>query len=76
MGHFLLIYDRSTGNLVRQEEYSSSGDAMRARFDAEVEFEGHDEIEVVALDAASEDEMRRTHGRYFMGLDELVARMA
>lgn len=76
MGHFVLIYDRRAGQLVRQEEHVSSQDAMRARFKAEVEFEDQPDIEVVALDAASEEELRRTHGRYFLTLAELAERMA
>ncbi|MDO9355771.1 MAG: hypothetical protein Q7T55_18885 [Solirubrobacteraceae bacterium] len=75
MAHFLLIYDRSTGTLVRQEQYDSGVDAMRARFKAEIEFDGRDEIEVAALDAASEEDLRRTHGRYFLTLAELADRL-
>ncbi len=76
MAHFLLIYDRSAGKLVRQESYGSNGEAMRARFVAEGEFAGRPEIEVVVLVAESEEAMRRTHGRYFLGLSELVDRLA
>lgn len=75
MGHFVLIYDRRAGELVRQSEHESAQDAMRARFAAEIEFDDRPEIEVVALDAASEEELRRTHGRYFLGLAELVDRI-
>jgi hypothetical protein len=76
VSHFLLIYDRDAGQLVRQESYATGDDAMRARFAAEGEFAGRDEIEIVALVAESEEAMRITHGRYFLGLSELVARIA
>lgn len=75
MSHFLLIYDRTAGLLLRHEEYDSSLDAMRARFKAEIEFEDRPEVEVAALDAASEEELRRTHGRYFLTLAQLADRL-
>ena len=76
MSHFLLVYDRTAGTLVRQQEYDTSEAAMQARFAAEDEFAGRPEIEVVSISAASEEELRRTHGRYFLTLDELAARLA
>ena len=51
-------------------------DALEARFAAEAKHNGDANIEIVALAAASEDDLRRTHGRYFLGLSELVARMS
>lgn len=75
MPTFLVIYDRAAGTLVRSEAFADHHSAMRARFDAEVEFRGRDEVEIVALSATSEDALRRTHGRYFLGLDELAERM-
>ena len=76
MSHFLLVYDRDAGRLVRKQRYESSADAMRARFAAESEFAGRPEIEIVALGAESEEDLRVTHGRYFLSLTELVDRMA
>ena len=76
MTHFLLVYDRDAGQLVRKQQFAERVDAMQARFRAESEFADRREIEVVALDAESEDEMQRTHGRYFFGLSELADRMA
>jgi hypothetical protein len=75
VAHFLLVYDRDAGQLVRQEHYDTSAEAMRARFVAEAEFAGQAEIEIVALVAESEEALRITHGRYFLGLSELAARM-
>jgi hypothetical protein len=76
MSHLLLIYDRDAGRLVRQETYGTSADAMQARFAAETEFAGKQEIEIVALVAESEAAARITHGRYFLGLSELADRIA
>ncbi|HST42448.1 MAG TPA: hypothetical protein VLK58_23210 [Conexibacter sp.] len=74
MSHFLLVYDRTVGQLMRQQEFATSVDAMQARFSAEAEFRGHPEIEIVALSAASEEDLKRTHGRYFFTLAELADR--
>lgn len=76
MSHFLLIYDRDTGQLVRKKRFRSSANAMHARFRAEQEFRGCDEIEIVALAAESEQALMRTHGRYFLNLRELADRLA
>jgi hypothetical protein len=76
MTHFLLVYDRDAGKLVRKQVFAERGDAMEARFEAESEFAERPEVEVVALDAESEEELQRTHGRYFLGLTELADRMA
>ena len=75
MAHFLLVYDRNAGRLVRKQRYEIGADAMRARFAAEGEFAGRPEIEIVALVAESEDDLLVTHGRYFLGLTELADRM-
>ncbi len=72
----MLIYDRDTGQLVRQTQHETSAAAMEARFLAESEFAGRPEIEIVALVAESEESLRRTHGRYFLGLIELADRIA
>lgn len=75
MAHFLLVYDRDAGVLVRKQEYETSALAMEARFLAEDEFRGRPEIEIVALAAASEEALRDTHGRYFLTLRELADRL-
>lgn len=76
MTHFLLIYDRAAGKLMRKQVFASRTDAMQARFRAEAEFSERREIEIVALDAESEQTLMRTHGRYFLGLTELADRIA
>jgi hypothetical protein len=75
MTHFLLVYDRDAGKLLRKQVFAERADAMHARFRAESEFGGQREIEIVALDAESEKELQRTHGRYFLSLSELADRM-
>jgi hypothetical protein len=76
VAHFLIVYNRDAGELVRQMRFETSAEAMRARFAAEAEFRGQPEIEVVALVAESEDALRRTHARYFLDLAALGERMS
>ncbi len=75
MAHFLLIYDRTAGELIRQQRYADAAAAIAGRFAAETEFADQPEIEIVAVTAESEDELRTTHGRYFLDLSQLAARM-
>jgi hypothetical protein len=70
--HYLLIYDRQQGKVIRRASFSRPDAALAARFDAEREFSGRSEIEVVVLGADSWQELTRTHSRYFKGLHELA----
>ena len=70
--HYLLIYDRHQGKVIRQVPFSRADTALAARFDAEREFSGQPEIEIVVLGADSRQELIRTHSRYFKGLHELA----
>jgi hypothetical protein len=75
MVHFLLVYDRSEGQLLHEERYESRVDALHARFVAEAEHRrGPDNIEVVVLSAGSREDLLRTHARYFRSLAELASR--
>jgi hypothetical protein len=76
VAHFLLVYSRSTGELIRQLSFDDDAAALQARFVAEDEFKAQPEIEIVALSAASEEDLRRTHARYFLRLQELAQRMS
>ncbi|HTU14028.1 MAG TPA: hypothetical protein VMF31_02400 [Solirubrobacterales bacterium] len=76
MSHFLLIYDRNSGTLLKNDQFKTSAEALKARFRAEDEYADRSEIEVVALSASSEADLRRTHSRYFLGLDELTSQIS
>jgi hypothetical protein len=73
MGHFLVIYDRRAGEIIRRGEFETGATALAARFDAEREFRGEPDIEVVVLGADSWDALEKTHARYFKNMRELVA---
>jgi hypothetical protein len=76
MAHYLLVYDRRAGRLLRNQEFADRGVAMQARFDAESEYQGSRNIEIVVLEADSEESIRSTHARYFLTLSELAGRIA
>lgn len=72
---FLIEYDRGEGRLVRIEPFSNS-DRKRAeetRLNLELELNRKGiQREVVLLEAATEEDVRRTHRRYFETLTELI----
>lgn len=72
MRHYLLIYDRSTGKIIRHQEYGEAESALKARFNAEREYAEQPEIEVVVLGAESWESLTRTHARYFKDVQELA----
>ena len=63
-GHWLIVYDRDRGQLLRCDKYSDASAALSERF--RLEQAGATE-EIVVLGADSIDALRRTHGRYFTG---------
>ena len=72
---YLIQYDRSTGKLVRLQEFPSDKKeyAEETRLCVELELLGtRVSQEVVLLEATSEDELRKTHRRYFERLDQLL----
>lgn len=77
MSRFLLVFDRSSGELRELREVDGSADvAMAARMDAEERYRQEPAIEVVVLNASSRKDLLTTHARYFQNLDALVRRVA
>lgn len=72
MNHYLVVFDRSKGDVIRLHRYADRGAALSARFAAEIEFRDDPDIEVVVLGAHSQDALKRTHSRYFKGLAQLA----
>ena len=72
---FLIEYDRNRGRIVNKTVFENSErqKAEDARLDIELALNRQGiEHEVVLLDAATEEALRRTHRRYFEALNELV----
>lgn len=66
---FLIEYDRRAGQIVKllRFEERDREQAANARLEIELELNRHGDNshEVVLLEAATEDALRRTHRRYF-----------
>jgi hypothetical protein len=75
MSYFLLVYDRSAGELRELREFSDADReaALAERFARERETEGRQDLEIVLLGAPSEAALRRTHSRYFKSAREQLA---
>ncbi|MFI5374000.1 MAG: hypothetical protein ACHQ8D_05160 [Candidatus Rokuibacteriota bacterium] len=74
---FLIEYDRRGGRIVTFERFSDSAraEAEKIRLDLELLLSRQSlDHEVVLLQAASEEDLRRTHRRYFETPGELVER--
>jgi hypothetical protein len=72
---FLIEYDRSQGRIVTFKAFKDSArqEAEDSRLQLELDLNRlGTEREVVLLEAASEEALRRTHRRYFEDLAELV----
>jgi hypothetical protein len=72
---FLIEYDRPRGKLVTFDAFRDSGrhKAEKARLDLELDLNRRGiNHEVVLLEAASEDALRRTHRRYFESAREIA----
>ena len=63
MKHFLIVYNRRTGER-KMTEYAESTQAIRARLEAESQNSNPD-VEIVVIGAASLDDLKVTHSRYF-----------
>jgi hypothetical protein len=69
---YLIVFDRSMGRILRQVSFTDSLRALRARFATEREYTDRPDVEVVVLNADSEDALRRTHRRYFESVEEIM----
>jgi hypothetical protein len=71
---FLIEYDRERGRLVSIKSFANSNGAEESRLQLELELNLKGvRNEVVLLEAATEEALRRTHRRYFEDLTELSA---
>lgn len=72
MNHYLIVYEREKGRVLRLEPCHDAATAMRARFAAERVHRANRNIEIVILGAQSEAALHETHARYFEGAEELA----
>lgn len=73
---FLIEYDRDQGRIVKLETFTASdrnrAEETRLNLELDLRLKGIDN-EVVLLEAANEDAVRRTHRRYFEDLHDLAS---
>ena len=72
MKHYLVVYNRREGRIIRRGDYPRVDNALQARFAAEREFREDPDIEVVVLGAESWEALRHTHARYFQDVQQLA----
>lgn len=70
--HFLVVFDRADGRLLRLDEYSDREVALKERFAAERLHRNVASVEVVVLTADSVEALRRSHARYFQDVQQIA----
>jgi fructose-1-phosphate kinase PfkB-like protein len=72
---YLIHYDRSAAKLVAMKQFAQSErqQAEKVRLDTELELlKSGISHEIVLLEATNEEELRKTHRRYFEALEDLL----
>jgi predicted Zn-dependent protease len=72
---FLIEYNKDQGRIVTIKSFANSEreTAEQERFAREIDLGNQgDRLEIVLLEAETEEALRRTHQRYFEDLDELA----
>lgn len=73
MRQFLLVYQRSTGELLLAEDLGDDRtEAMRRRAERERREKDDPDVEVVVLSGADAEAIKRTHARYFKSVREIA----
>lgn len=72
MSHFVVIFDRLHPGSPKVERYDDADLAQSRLFEVEFELSDDPEHGVVLLYAESEESLVRTHGSFFLDLDELL----
>jgi hypothetical protein len=77
MSYFVLIYDRSRGELLDVQQFEEtdriSADTFRLRAQRKALDDGLDQ-EIVLFQAQSREALERTHGSYFLTTRQLLER--
>lgn len=72
---FLIEYDRSAGLIKRFEGFDVNEKELAQQSRTKLELERNKQnvrTEIVLLEAANEDDLRKTHARYFEDVQELI----
>lgn len=71
MALFLLTYNRRTRE-VDVDEITDHHEGLARLFEAEQRLRHEPDLEIVMLAAEDEDDLRKTHSRFFESVDELL----
>ena len=69
---FLVVFERSVGRVIQMDQFGDKREALRGRFTAERRYQDQPDVEVVVLNADSEESLRRTHARYFESVSDMA----
>ncbi|MBI3428554.1 MAG: hypothetical protein HY050_00545 [Actinobacteria bacterium] len=69
--HFLLVFNRVSGELVSIDKFEEQDLAISALSLLERSHEDDDQIEVVLISADSVETLKKTHGHYFSGMETI-----
>lgn len=72
MSHFVIIYERHRRLPPKIAVFEDAREAQAKLFETEEALRGDPERGVLLLYAENEESLRRTHGSFFFGLDELL----
>lgn len=74
MKHFLIVYQRSKRTTLEMKIFEDGHQlaADAERLEREIQYRANPDIEVVVIDAPSEEHLRYTHGRYFADPNETL----
>ncbi|MDP1711281.1 MAG: hypothetical protein Q8K86_02340 [Candidatus Nanopelagicaceae bacterium] len=70
--HFLLVFNRTSGELVSIDKFEDQDLAISALSLLERSHEDDDQIEVVLISADSVETLKKTHGHYFFGMETIL----
>jgi hypothetical protein len=63
--HFLLVYSHKEQVLLKQDEFRDATKATRAYAEAEADYRGQSDFEIVLIGSDSIGTIMKTHGHYF-----------
>ncbi len=67
--HFLLVFNRASGELVSMDKFVDQEIATSALSLLERSHEDEEQIEVVLISSDSVETLKKTHGHYFSGVE-------
>ena len=73
MTFFLIRYDREAGRIIDMRTFASDEGDVAARELRRAETAASGRIEVVMLHGECVDDLKRTHGRYFKTVREIIS---